>query len=45
MAAPIDLEARRIEAAINEQRAIAEHAIDREKDEWKRLAQMQQQQR
>jgi hypothetical protein len=42
MAAPIDLEARRIEAAINEQRAIAEHAIDRAKEEWKKLAQMQQ---
>jgi hypothetical protein len=30
---------------VEQQRKIAEHAIDRAKDEWKRLAQMQQQQR
>jgi hypothetical protein len=30
---------------VEQQRKIAEHAIDRAKDEWKRLAQMEQQQR
>jgi thymidylate synthase ThyX len=31
--------------ALQQQRKIAEHAIDRAKEEWKRLAQMEQQQR
>ena len=31
--------------ALEQQRKIAEHAIDRAKEEWKRLAQMEHQQR
>ena len=38
-----DRQAREQSRQIAEQRKIAEHAIDRAKEEWKRLAQMEQQ--
>jgi hypothetical protein len=40
-----DRQAREQSRQIAEQRRVAEHAIDRAKDEWKKLAQMQQRQR
>jgi hypothetical protein len=40
-----DRQAREQSRQIEEQRKIAEHAIDRAKEEWKRLAMMKQQQR
>jgi hypothetical protein len=40
-----DRQAREQSRQIEEQSKIAEHAIDRAKEEWKRLAMMKQQQR